>query len=380
MNNVISVTEKDELIMKLVHYFVTKENYAPIMVNGVKNEIWLENLDAYYKIVRINSNYIHNKEQFELDMYKINNVSRQISKKTLTRKLKTLNILTDTNDNITSENNKKNIDNFIIKSNKDLENKDGIKSLFPKIIDEEIKDLHGLDFLINVSNDINKKTENDNKFYESVFKPKKIVITKALIIVNVIVYVLSVLLTSSGVYDVFTNFALYTPYLKAGELYRLITCGFLHADIFHLICNMYSLNVIGTQLESFIGKKKFILVYFISLISGSLLSSVLNIGWSVGASGAIFGLLGSLIFFGYHYRIYLGSVLKSQIIPILILNLLLGFIIPNIDVSAHIGGLVGGILATMATGIEKKTKNNEKINGIICLIIFIIFLLLMLFK
>ena len=61
MNGTITVSEKDELIMKLVHYFVTKENYAPIMVNGVKNEIWLENLDAYYKIVRINSNYIHNR-------------------------------------------------------------------------------------------------------------------------------------------------------------------------------------------------------------------------------------------------------------------------------------------------------------------------------
>ena len=107
---------------------------------------------------------------------------------------------------------------------------------------------------------------------------------------------------------------------------------------------------------------------------------MLNTGWSIGASGAIFGLLGSLIYFGYHYRIYLGSVLKSQIIPILILNLLLGFIIPNIDVSAHIGGLVGGVLATMATGIEKKTKNSEKINGIICLSIFIIFLILLLFK
>ena len=82
MNNSISVTEKDELIMKLVHYFVTKENYAPIMVNGVKNEIWLENLDAYYKIVRINSNYIHNKEQFDFDLFKIANVSKQISKKT----------------------------------------------------------------------------------------------------------------------------------------------------------------------------------------------------------------------------------------------------------------------------------------------------------
>ena len=299
MNGMISVTEKDELIMRLVHYFVTKENYAPIMVNGVKNEIWLENLDAYYRIIRINSNYIHNKEQLEFDQYKILNVNKQISKKTLSRKLKTLNILTDTNDDlkVQSENN---IDNYIVKSNKDLMDKDGIISLFPTINDTDVKDLHGLDFLLNVSNDINKKTENDNKFYENVFKSKKIVATKVLIVINIVVYILSMLLTNSNIFDVYTNFALNKFYLKAGELYRLITCGFLHADFIHLLCNMYSLNVIGSQIENFLGKKKFLIVYFISMFTGSLLSGVINTGWSVGACGAILGLFGSLIYFGYH--------------------------------------------------------------------------------
>ncbi len=377
MNEAISVSEKDELIMKLVHYFVTKENYAPIMVNGVKNEIWLENLDAHYKIVRINSNYIHNKEQFEMDLYKINNVSKQISKKTLTRKLQTLNILTNTNDTVKTENTK-NIDNYVIQNNEDLETKNGIKSLFPKIIEEEIKDLHGLDFLINVSNDINKKTETDNKFYENVFRPKKIVVTKILIFINVFIYFFASLMSLTNKFDIYTAFALNGTLVKNGEFYRLITCGFLHADIIHLICNMYSLNIIGTQMENFIGKKKFLAIYLISLLTGSLLSSVMNIGWSVGASGAIFGLLGSLLYFGYHYRIYLGSVMKSQIIPILILNLGIGFIVPNIDMSAHIGGLVGGILATMAIGIEKKSTKTDRTNGLICLTILIIFLTLLL--
>ena len=374
----IPFDDKDELIMKLVHYFVTKENYAPILVNGVKNEIWLENLDANYKIVRINSNYIHNNEQFELDLYKINNVGKQIKKKTLSRKLKTLNILTDINDEVKIDNNK-NIDNIIIRNNNDL-NKEDVINLFPKINEEEIKDLHGLDFLINVSNDINNKTEKENEFYEKVFSPKKIVATKVLILINVIVFVLSFLLSETGIYDVFTNFALNKYYVKSGEIYRLITCGFLHADIIHLFCNMYSLYIIGTQLETFIGKKKFIIVYFISMITGSLLSCVMSNSWSVGASGAIFGLIGSLIYFGYHYRIYLGSVIKSQIVPLLILNLGIGFIIPNIDVSAHIGGLVGGLLSTMAVGIENKSDKKDSINGIICLMILIIFLTIILFK
>ena len=72
------INQKDELVMKLLHYFITEQGYNPIVLHGAKNEIWLENLDAHYKIVRINSNYIHNKEQFEMDLYKINNVSKQI--------------------------------------------------------------------------------------------------------------------------------------------------------------------------------------------------------------------------------------------------------------------------------------------------------------
>lgn len=379
MNNGITVSEKDELIMRLVHYFVTKENYAPIMVNGVKNEIWLENLDATYKVVRINSNYIHNSEQFDFDMYKILNVNKQIGKKTLTRKLKTLNIFTDINEDVLVKNSK-NITNFIIMSDDDLNNKDGIISLYPQIYEEEIKDLHGLDFLLNVSTDINKKTEDDNKFYESVFSEKKIVFTNLLIILNVIISLVVLFLYYSNTYDLFSILAVNSNAIKNGEVWRLVTGGFLHVDIIHLMCNMYSLYVIGTQIESFIGKKKFILVYFISMIVGNMLSVVLSNGLSVGASGAIFGLLGSLIYFGYHYRLYLGSVMKSQIIPLLILNLGIGFIVPNINVIAHIGGLVGGIFATMALGIEKKTNRSERINGFISLAVLIIFLCIMIFK
>ena len=142
---------------------------------------------------------------------------------------------------------------------------------------------------------------------------------------------------------------------------------------------MYSLSIIGTQIENFIGKKKFLIVYFVSLLTGSLLSCILNTGWSVGASGAIFGLMGALVYFGYHYRIYLGSVLKTQLIPLLILNLGIGFIIPNIDISAHIGGLVGGLLTTMSLGIEKKSDKKDALNGTICLITLILFLLFILY-
>ena len=70
----VVMNKKDEVIMKLVRYFITEENYNPIVVNGVKDEIWLENIDAPYKIIRINSNHIHNIEQLEYDILKIKGV------------------------------------------------------------------------------------------------------------------------------------------------------------------------------------------------------------------------------------------------------------------------------------------------------------------
>ena len=85
---------------------------------------------------------------------------------------------------------------------------------------------------------------------------------------------------------------------------------------------MYALWIIGMQLESFIGRWRYLVVYLFSAITGSLLSVIVTPdAVSVGASGAIFGLLGALLYFGYHYRVYLGTVIKSQIIPVIIINL-----------------------------------------------------------
>ena len=144
---------------------------------------------------------------------------------------------------------------------------------------------------------------------------------------------------------------------------------------------MYSLYIIGTQIESFLGKKKYILIYLMSAVFASLLSITLGdlTSISIGASGAIFGLLGSLLYFGYHYRVYLGNVIKSQIIPIILLNLIIGFSIQGIDNFAHIGGLVGGVLVTKALGVDEKSSLADKINGYILMSIFLIFLIYVFF-
>lgn len=369
----ISMDKKDEIVMKLVHFLVTKENYTPIVVSGVRNEVWLENVEGPYKIIRINSNYIHNKEQFNFDIYKTNNVAKQIKKKTLSWKMNVLNIFLDLNDSV-KLNSINYIDNIKVNDTQDLVHNETVVEAFPNIEKDIINADNDVDLIVNVTNDINSKTAKENRKYEEVFKPKKIVVTYALMAICTLIYILQIFfpsLTALG--------AVNGTLVRNGQVYRLITSMFMHGSIWHLLCNMYSLYVIGCATENYFGKKKFLLIYLVSGIIGSMFSCIFNTGWSLGASGAIFGLMGALCYFGYYYRLYMGKALYNEIIPVIVLNLALSIIASNIDFYAHIGGLIGGVFITMGLGVKNKTDKQSSINGWITFGILFIFTLYMLF-
>lgn len=376
------LNKNDEIVMSLVHYFITEENYTPIVVRGVKDEIWLENLDGPYRIIRINSNYIHNDEQYKFDLFKTKKVVEQIKKKTLSLSMNTLNIFLNLGDNVhLGEEEEKNISSIKFTDIDEVLKDKNIIKVFPNIKDKLIKDKEGIDLIVNVTNDINAKTVEENKVFTKIFEPKKMIITPILIAICILVFI-AMYIWGNGSEDAVTLLlfgANFRGLVQAGEVWRLATSMFLHIGLIHLVVNMYSLLIIGKQLESFLGKWKFLIVYLGSGILGSLLSVVVHSSISAGASGAIFGLLGSLLYFGYHYRLYLGTVLKTQVIPIIIINLLIGFMVPGIDNFAHIGGLVGGYLLTMILGVPGKTKKSDRINGSIVLILLVAFLCYMLF-
>jgi len=230
---------------------------------------------------------------------------------------------------------------------------------------------------MKLTSDINKKNEEDAKRAEDIFKIKKPTVTLALIFINVLIFALMYIF-GNGSTDALTLIkfgASHRDLIRAGEYYRLITSSFLHIGLMHLAFNNYALYIIGPQLESFYGKIKFLIIYLFSAIISTLLSMLFFGGVSAGASGSIFGLLGALLYFGYHYRIYLGTVIKSQIIPLILINLLIGFTLPGINNAAHIGGLIGGVLISMAVGVKYKSTDVEKINGWIMTGIFTGFLI-----
>ena len=370
---------KDLVVMKLLHYFITEKNYTPIILQGAENEIWLENMSGNedYKIIRIVSNYLHNDEQLDYDLFKAKKISSKIAKKVLTYNINILNIYTDLGDNVHLENTKK-MDLTYIYEDTDIEKDKLLISKFPDIIDKLTYNEEGVDLFIKITNDINKKNKQDMEQADQVFKQKRPIITYILMALSVILYFIPIII---GKYDdLIENFCLYGPYIrKYGEYYRILTAGFLHADIVHLGFNMYALYVIGSQIESYLGKVKYPIIYFFSMIIGNLLSITFTDSPSIGASGAIFGLMGCLLYFGYHYRVYLGQVLKNQIIPLILINLALGFMISGIDNSAHIGGLIGGFLITTALGVKYKSSKQDMINGTIITIIFTGFMTYMAF-
>lgn len=371
MENVV-IKDKDAITMKLLHFFITEEGYTPIIVHGIQNEIWLENLNAPYSIIRIMSGHIHNREQLEFDLYKTHNLVSRIKKKTFRFKVKTLSIFLDVEENVDLNANKE-IECINIEDTDDLNKYDGIKNAFPNILTKLQHGESGLELFVKITEEINATTEREAKKTEDVFKVRKPYMTIAIMAINIFIYILTAIYS---VEVIGTYGGLYAPAVRAGEIYRILTATFIHADILHLFFNMYALYIIGIQLESFFGSIKYAVIYLFSGIAGSLLSmAFLGDGWSIGASGAIFGLFGSLLYFGYHYRVYLGNALRSQIIPLILLNLFIGFVIPGIDQFAHLGGLVGGIVMSMAVGLKYKTPKIERINGIIISILMILFLI-----
>jgi rhomboid protease GluP len=132
-------------------------------------------------------------------------------------------------------------------------------------------------------------------------------------------------------------------YLKAtNEWYRLFTVALVHAGLMHLGFNMYALMVLGNPLEEAFGKNKMLLIFFFSLLTGSLTSTYFAspTSYSVGASGAIFGLFGALAIVGKR----IGTDTRS-IYVIIGINFVIGFALGGVDWKAHLGGLIGGLIS-----------------------------------
>ena len=171
--------------------------------------------------------------------------------------------------------------------------------------------------------------------------------TKILLAANILIYVITAA-QGAGINNpggsLFNRWLLFGPAVANGDWWRLITSAFLHASLLHIAFNMYFLWFVGSAVEQALGRGRFLLIYFVSALAGSAGALV----WTpatptVGASGALFGILGAALVLERQRNFVLGG----SALALIVINLLLSFTLSNISVGGHIGGLIGGILCTL---------------------------------
>jgi membrane associated rhomboid family serine protease len=175
--------------------------------------------------------------------------------------------------------------------------------------------------------------------------------TYVLIAINVIAFLVEIANGSGGFsrsdLSPFTiDFSLFGPAIAGGEWYRLVTSGFLHAGILHIGFNMFLLLVLGRLLEPALGTPRFLVLYFASLLAGSLGALVVEPdAFTIGASGAVFGLAGATFVLARGRGM---DALAGEIGFLILFNLVFSFISPRISIGSHIGGLIGGVICALA--------------------------------
>lgn len=186
---------------------------------------------------------------------------------------------------------------------------------------------------------------------------KPFYLSHILVAVNVVLFALMWLSDPTVSSITLSKFGAKVNFLMVdGQWFRLVTPMFLHVDLFHLLFNSMALASFGTQTEMIFGKRKFLIIYFVSGIAGSVGSFIFSPSVSAGASGAIFGLIGAnLYLLTLNPEVY-KRVFGNSILVLLGINLVYGITNPLIDDSAHIAGLIGGFLITWGVGYYRQTE------------------------
>lgn len=210
-------------------------------------------------------------------------------------------------------------------------------------------------------------------------------LTYVIIFTNILIWLITELAGGSTNVEVLIRFgALYKGNVLEGEIWRMLSCAFLHIGPLHLIVNTYTLYQLGDFIEDFFGKTKLLAIYILSAISASFVSLLFSSSVSAGASGALFGLTGLLLGNAWAKKTYVVDLPIDErgLIPFVLFNLWYGMVNPQIDNWAHIGGLLGGIalgflfdpsLSFDPSRIKQRLSSMTGILSILILIITAIF-------
>lgn len=358
-------TQTNVIFWRLAFFFVVEQEYTIARLSQERQEIWLENRsNKKAALIRLSKQELGWAAGLGRDVEKTAWQAEQIRKKRGPRTLSLLNVVVsahlpvdDYKQFIKPKENGKTKAVTLLFTQTELSSPLKQLELFLSPVPER-SDFDGAEDEAAayeravLSHEVKRKKEETQFFHYG--KP---FFTYVFTAINIALFIVMTLAGGSTNTEVLLRYgAKFNPLILEGEWWRLITPMFLHIGLLHLLMNSFALYYLGTAVEQIYGRLRFFWIYLFSGFSGSLLSFLLTPNLSAGASGAIFGLFGALLYFGVIKPKLFFRTMGMNVLVVIGINLVFGFSVPGIDNAGHIGGLMGGFLATGMVHFPKKQR------------------------
>lgn len=363
-------TREGYLFWRLAHYFISNHNYRIIKLASDQNELWLEKTeDKQFQIIRLLRYDLDWSNWLQRDIERTALNGESVRRQVLKGEMHVLNLY------ITAY---PPVDDYHTQIEEPYMLPDRVKTkVVTKIIDRasqqdtinNLEEWFGSTIPSSSSVDVDfdeieaLKREtlsiaaNKAKEEESLFEHGKPFFTYFFIIIQVAMFfVLEAFGGSTNTAALIRFGAKFNPLILEGEWWRFFTPVILHIGFLHLFMNTLALFYLGTAVEKIYGRSRFLFIYLFAGFGGSIASFIFSPNLSAGASGAIFGCFGALLYFGLIYPKLFFRTMGLNIFIVLAINLSFGFTVPGIDNAGHIGGLIGGFFATGIVHFPKKKK------------------------
>lgn len=360
---------EDYLFWRLAHYFIQEQGYRIIQLSENQKELWLEKKeDKSVQAIRLLRYDLNWSNWMKRDVERTVHNGEMLRKQMVKREVSVLNFYISAYGPVDNYfdiekpflhpvSKKTQVVTKIIERQNYADQLERLGALFEKPMDI----LTDTDSISAKTEELKKNTlteaANRVKKERTLFQHGKPFFTYIFMIIQIIVYFL--LEKDGGSQNSITLIdygAKFNPLILEGEWWRFITPMFLHIGFLHLFMNTLALFYLGTVVERIFGNVRFLVIYLIAGFGGTLASFLFSTSISAGASGAIFGCFGALLYFGLIYPKLFFRTMGLNIIFVLAITLALGFTISGVDNAGHIGGIVGGFLATGIVHFPKKKK------------------------
>ncbi len=373
----MSGRREDYLFWRLAHFLSNEGGYRLIRANENQTELWFENKKnknaRLIRLVRFDLDWAN---KIKRDIQILSVQSEKIRKHLFVKKLTVLNLYISTYlpvddyeyliENNELSNEKVTIETVVMANENTYEALKAVGQILDNQLDFQIDSDYDESEIASLKTSIHKKASQQLKEERQLFEYSKPFFAYAFMAIQVIVFLLLEVNGGSTNTETLIKFgAKYNPLILEGEWWRFITPVFLHIGILHLVMNTLALYYLGIAVEKMFGRTRFLWIYLFSGFTGTLASFVFTGNLSAGASGAIFGCFGALLYLGVVYPQVFFRTMGMNVIVLIGINLVFGFSVSGIDNAGHIGGLLGGFLATGIVHFPKKRRSLQQAGFVI---------------